>query len=239
MKRCKNKSNLDIIRSYVNDERPFAQVSMTGVDELRKRKEGEEWTDTAGKNWKKVNGVKMAVGKAATVINEERCTICDADTRWGNKYDRQIWPKTRKCYDCFIEFETLLKGKGLYDTYERHRDLRNVNSYLVDLKSKLTETIEWCENTNNKDLKYFNDDGIEKGDINVETWKDNTDTISKIKEDASKDLTLVNDRLKDVFNELSELKVNLNSIEKCEDNLKIKYKDGRNTPPFTIELVNK
>lgn len=234
MKRCKNKSNLDIIRSYVNSERPFIQISMTGIEELKKRKEGEEWEDARGKKWKKVGGKKVAINKSSTIINEERCMICNADVRWGNRYDKQVWPKTRKCYDCFIEFDTQLKIAGLHQSYEKYRDLTNVNSYLIDFKSKLTETINWCENKDNKKLQYVNDDGSSE----IETWIDNTDTIDKIKKDAQTDLKLVNDRLADVEKELNELKINLDLVKNVEIKLKEKYKDGRNTPEFKIKMVN-
>lgn len=231
MKRCSNKSNLDIVKSYLSGERPFIQVGWTPDSELKKRKEGEIWTEN-GKKYIKEKGIKKAYSDKAKFINEERCMLCNADTRWGNRYDREIWPKTRKCYDCFIEFETQLKIKGLYDNYIKNRDYNNLKSGLVDFKSKLEETINWCNSDNRKDLQYFNGDGSQ------EIWKDNTTTINKVREDAGRDLKLVQERLDDVTKELSELSTNVESVKKLEEVLKEKYKNGREDTSVKIEVLN-
>jgi hypothetical protein len=230
MKRASNKSNLDIIRGYLNGERPFVQISMTDVDGIQKRKEGEEWEDSRGKKWKKQNGKKTAIGKKSTIINDERCLFCNADTRFGTRYDRQVWPKTRKCYDCFIEFETLLKVRGVYDSYVRNRDLSYLRSSLLDFKPKLEETLKWCQSDSSKKLQYLNDDG------SPDTWKDNTDSVKSIQESAEKDLSLVNDRLSDVEKEFEQLSVNMDVVKMCEKELKKKYKNGRNESSPVIEL---
>ena len=52
MKHCANKSNLAIVRDYLNGERPFIQVGYRAEDKYIIRKEGEEWTDINGKQWK-------------------------------------------------------------------------------------------------------------------------------------------------------------------------------------------
>jgi hypothetical protein len=223
MKRASNKSNLSIIKDYVEGNRPFVQVSLSGVEELANKKEGDEWVDLSGKKWKKVNGTKKYIPKKASIINEERCILCNADVRWGNRYDHQVWPKTRKCYDCFIEFETLLKAKGLHNNFVRNRDLLNLKGKLLEFKSKLIESIVWCNDINNKEIKYVNDDGSSQ----VEVWKDDTDIRERIKVDAENDLKLVNDRLKDIENELKTLIVDMKSIKKIEKEFIKKYKKGR------------
>lgn len=235
MKKASGKSNLSIIKDYLEGNRPFTQISMAGIEDLSSINEGQEWEDASGKRWKKINGRKVAINKSATILNEERCIICNNDVRWGTRHDKQVWPKTRKCYDCFIEFETKLKTKGLYNSYQRNRDLLNLNGVLIELKNKLNETINWCNNPESKKLNYFNDDGTS----DIETWKDDTDSINKIKSDAIKDLSLVNDRLNDIDKELKELNFNNNEIKQVELELKEKYKNGRDAGYQTIELVNK
>lgn len=235
MKKASGKSNLSIIKDYLEGNRPFVQVSMSGVEDLSNMPEGHQWEDINGKQWKKINGRKVAINKSATILNEERCSICNNDIRWGTKYDKQVWPKTRKCYDCFIEFETQLKIRGLYNSYQRNRDLLNLNGFLIDLKNKLKETIEWCNNPENKKLNYFNDDGATE----VETWQDNTDSVEKIKNDASNDLSLVDARLNDIKKELSELNFNNETVKKLELELKDKYKNGRDVGFQSIEIIKK
>ena len=234
MKRASGKSNLSILKDYVEGNRPFVQVSMAGTEELRNRKEGEIWSDAAGKKWKKSGGRKIAIDKISNLIIEERCTICNADTRWGNRYDRQVWPKTRKCYDCFVEFETGLKKNGIYETFIRNRDLKNLKSGLVDFKGELIETIAWCNDSINDEIKYVNDDGTN----HVETWKDDTDARDKVKEDAQKDLDLVAARLADIETELSTQDINLKVVGTIEQDLKRKYKKGRTAPEFGIKLLS-
>lgn len=235
MKKATGKSNLSIIKDYLEGNRPFTQISMAGVEEISNIPEGHEWEDSNGKRWKKINGRKVSINKTAKILNEERCSICNNDVRWGTKYDKQVWPKTRKCYDCFIEFETQLKIKGLYESYQRNRDLLYLNGALTEFKNKLIETIDWCNDPENKQLKYFNDDGT----TDIEVWKDDTDSIEKIKTDALNDLSLVNNRLDDIKNELSNLNLNNDEIKKTELQLKEKYKDGRDNKFPTIEILNK
>lgn len=246
MKRAQNKSNLSIIKDYVNGERPFIQISMANVEELKKKKEGEEWEDTQGKRWKKQGGKKVAINNVKTKVLDEIknyyiCKICNSDTRFSpkqtKKMDSKVILKTGKCYDCLIEFETLLKIKGLYESYSRHRDLQNVKSYLLDFKAKLTESIAWCSDPKNKVLTYFND-GMKKGDVEIEKIKDDSGINDKIKEDAEKDLKLVNDRLIDVEKELSEFDFNGDAIKDIENNLKAKYKDGRTSITQVIRMAN-
>ena len=235
MKRASGKSNLSVIRDYVDGVRPFTQISMSGTEDLSSRKDGEVWEDGTGKKWKKSGGRKVAQDKKSTIINEERCMCCKADTRWGSRLDKSVWPKTQKCYDCFIEFETILKTKGVFETYKRVRDLKNLNGYLKNLKSKLEQTISWCSSDTNKNIQFFNDIiGAEQ-----EVWNDNTDAIEKIKNDANTDLQLVNDRLVDVSKELTTLSNNDMVIKDTEKELKIKYKNGRDSSFGSIEVLNK
>jgi hypothetical protein len=109
-----------------------------------------------------------------------------------------------------------------------------LNGKLTDFKSKLIETIKWCENSNNKDLKFFNDDGTS----DMEVWSDNSGTLEKIKGDAEKDLKLVKDRLSDIKVELKTLIVDVKSIKKIEKNFIKKYKNGRPNEYHGVKLVN-
>jgi hypothetical protein len=205
---------------------------MSGVADFSQRPEGDEWEDLSGKKWKKVNGVKVAVNKKATLIYEKRCTICRRDTRWGDRYDHQVWPKSGKCYNCFIEFETELKKSGIYKTFIRNRDLNNLKHFLVDLIGKLNESIAWCNDPINNEIKYVNDDGTSE----VETWKDNTDAREIIKRDAERDLQLAKDRLVDIDVELSNQTIDLEIVKNITAKLQDTYKNGR---PSTFSPVIK
>jgi len=237
MKRASGKSNLSIVKDYLEGNRPFIQVSMSGVEELAKRKEGEEWEDSAGKKWKKINGRKVYQPKQSTIVNKEECNICKCDVRFGSRYDKQIWPKSGKCYDCFIEFETLLKYKGLYDSYIKKRDFKNLRGTLLDFKAKLEETIKWCNSDSARKIETLNDTGPLSVELTIE--HDNTDRVDVIKRDAEKDLQLVHDRLKDIEIELPTLSTNDAAIKTIEKQLQKKYKKGRDGSFTTIEVLNK
>ena len=119
------KSNLDIVRSYLNGERAFVQIGYDENTALRSRKEGEEWEDSSGVKWVKKNGYKHRVSKKAQYVLEQRCSVCNADMKWGNHLDQKIYPKTLRCYECNIEFEGVLKSKGIYEDYEKFKLINN------------------------------------------------------------------------------------------------------------------
>lgn len=195
------KSNLDIIRSYINGERAFVQV---GYDEnvgLSSRKEGEEWEDGNGTRWVKKNGVRCKINKHAKIIIEQRCSICNADMKWGNYLDQKIYPKTTRCYDCNIEFEGILKARGLYGDYEKFKMINNEMSMMKDFRGKVVDSITFLENytPQTKDLQFFNEDGSN------EIWVDNTDRREIVLRDLKADLEKVNSGIALAEDELKKL----------------------------------
>lgn len=166
MKRGNGKSNIDIVKGYLAGERPFTQVGWT--DDLVKRKEGEKWTDAQGKSWVKKNGYKKRVnnnGKVSPEAARLLCSVCKCDMKWGNHLDDKIFPKTGRCYDCNIDFEAKLRAEGKFKTYEQIKIFKNQRGACLDFKSKLEETIEYLEKSND-DIVYLNEDGSK------EIWKD-------------------------------------------------------------------
>jgi hypothetical protein len=245
MKKARGKSNLSIVQDYVSGNRPFTQISMTGTDDLSNRKEGEEW-ESGGKKWRKFKGNKVQISNIKSKILDRIrdmhiCSICKCDTRFSldttKEYDLLVIYKTKKCYECFIEFETLLKHKGFYANYVKNRDFRNLKAKLLDFKAKLVETIEWCNSPNSRKIHSINDTGVNS--VELETEHDTTDRVDIIKKDATTDLQLVDDRLSDIDKELLTLTSNIDDVNSVEQLLKEKYKDGRDTPNFIIETVGK
>ena len=56
------KSNIEIVRSYLNNERPFTQVGFVG-DKHKYRKNGERWKDNNNIEWEKKDNSKVKVTK--------------------------------------------------------------------------------------------------------------------------------------------------------------------------------
>lgn len=193
----KNKSNLQIVRDYYEGNRPFTQIGYDYKLDDAKRKEGEEWEDSKGNRWKKENGYRKKLSKYAKVIIEKRCKECNKDTRWGNYLDDRVWPKTGFCYGCFVENETKLKIAGVYEEYNKCRDLKNVKSFLLDHKKKMEEAKLFCEQNQGEKIQFLNEDG------SSEKWS-GVEDYSKILADIETDLKRINDRLDTIDSEINQ-----------------------------------
>lgn len=205
MKKASGKSNLSIVRDYLNGERPFIQVGYDENVALRNRKEGEEWEDSNGAKWIKKNGYKHRVNKKAQYVFEQRCTICNADMKWGNYLDQKIYPKTQRCYECNIEFEGVLRSRGIYNDYEKFKLINNELFMMKDFKSKVVDSITYLENytPQTKDLQFFNEDGSN------EIWVDDTDRREIVLKDLRADLQKVTDGIALAESELNKLNYNI------------------------------
>ncbi len=221
MKKATGKSNLSIVRDYLSGERPFVQVGYDENVAIQSRKEGEEWEDNNGVKWIKKNGYKHRVSKKAQYILEQRCTICNADMKWGNYLDEKTYPKTQRCYECNIEYEGTLRQKGYFQDYEKYKTVNNELAQLIDFKQKITESIDYLENytQSSKNLQFFNEDGSE------EIWMDNTDRRQIVLKDLKTDLERVNDLIKMANEELSNNKYDKNTEQTIKDLVIKKIKD--------------
>lgn len=205
------KSNLDIVKSYLNGEKAFVQVGYNPDLKNSKRKEGEEWEDAQGRKWIWKNGVKRRVPKKAKIINEQRCKECNMDVRWGNYLDDRVWPKTLMCYDCYINFQTKLKMNGMFDVYNELQDLKNERSILEDYKKKFEESKKFCEENKDKDVTFLEEDG------SFEKWDGNID-YNTILEDLNKDLDVVYKRLEELNVKIKEYEEKYESAKSQRDN---------------------
>lgn len=208
MKRASGKSNLGIVKDYLEGNRPFIQVGYDPNLSNSTRKEGEEWEDSQGRKWIWKNGVKRRVPKKAKIINEQRCKGCNMDVRWGNYLDDRVWPKTGMCYDCYTKFQTDLKLMGMFEVYNELQDLRNERGVLEDYKKKFEESKQFCEENKDKPVTFLEEDG------SFEKWDGNID-YNKILEDLNKDLDVV-------YKRLDELNIKIKEYEEKYESAKSK-----------------
>jgi hypothetical protein len=196
------KSNLDIVRSYLKGETAFVQVGYDQNTAVLSKKEGEQWTDHNGQKWVKRNGYKQKLSSIAKIKNEKRCSVCNADVRWGTKLDDKIYLKTARCYDCNIEFEAVLKQQGLYQDYEKFKILTNQLGALKDFRQKVSDSITFLKNYDEttKNPQFFNDDG------SSEFWIDNTDRREVLLTELAADLEKSDTAIAEQEKELSEIK---------------------------------
>lgn len=206
MKKSSGMSNLDMIQSYVNGERPFVQIGYDSNLENTKRKNGEQWVDSLGKKWEFKNGYKKRISNTGTIINEKRCKECNADTRWGDYLDDQVWPKTGFCYECYTDERTKLKIKGTWELTEKLRDLKNTKSMITDMKLQFEEAKEYCEKNSGADVKFLEEDGSE------EKWIGKED-FSEILKNINDDLQMVYDRLETIDRDIEDCELKIKNHE--------------------------
>jgi hypothetical protein len=145
--------------------------------------------------------------------------------KWGNHLDQKIYPKTQRCYECNIEFESVLKSRGIYNDYEKFKIINNELSMMRDFKSKVVDSIQYLENytPKTKDPQFFNEDGSN------EIWVDNTDRREIVLKHLHEDLQKVNNGIELAESELKKIKYDLNidpEIKKLTL-LKIKEKEEK------------
>jgi hypothetical protein len=179
MKRATGKSNISIVKDYLEGNRPFVQVGYT--ESATKRKEGEIWK-SRGQTWTVKNGVKIAINNINTPILDlikEKCSDCGKNLDlFGERLDKKVYRKTGKCFDCLTKYESELKRRGEYECYEKIKIFSNQKSYCLDMKQKLKETIDYLEKKDDK-ISFMNEDG------SYEYWQDTMK--EKILIDAKKD----------------------------------------------------
>lgn len=201
------KKNIDIVRDYLNGERPYIKVGYTGdVNKFIIRKVGERWTDAAGKEWEQKDYGPVAVTRVSDIIREEmaqKCTCCNREIRWGSKQDQKMYYRTKKCFDCLVEEETTLRIKGKFKLYETKKLLENELSYLNDIRQKLRESKDYLASEQSKKLTYVNSNG------SVEEWDNSVraELVEHVEKDwktCLKKIKSAEKELKKIENEIDE-----------------------------------
>jgi hypothetical protein len=198
MKKASGKSNLAIVRDYLNGERPFIQVGYTADSEFSSRKDGEIWEDANGKKWIKKNGTKRAINNVNTSIIEStkcRCKDCNMDIRWGNRYDEILYNKTSRCQECLAKFETQLRVKGKYEEYEQNKLLRNQLSQAKEFRIKVQESFDFV--STHEKISFPNGDGT------LDEWT--IERKQNILKDLKKDLKKIDKQITKIEQKLEKL----------------------------------
>lgn len=198
------KKNIDIVRDYLNGERPVIQVGYTAEDKYIIRQEGEKWTDSMGKEWEWKNGTARSVTRIMDIVREQmnvKCSKCSCEIRWRGHQDEKLHAKTGMCMDCLVVYETQLRARGQFKNYEKQKLLKNELSHLKDVKKYLEESKQYLEE--HKVFTFVNSNGL------VEEW-DNaaaSDVRKSLKKDFArclKEIKRVEKELKIVEDELSK-----------------------------------
>lgn len=154
------KSNIEIIKSYVNNERPFVTVGY--VPPNIQRKEGEVWTDNDGKKWTQKNGYKSPVHEQTELIRtqiQQKCK-CGQNIKYGTRLDEKFFWKTGKCFDCIIKEETRLRILGVFPQYENYKLISNYLGNLEDIKRQIQDSIRYLKNEDGELKIVCNSEGF-------------------------------------------------------------------------------
>lgn len=199
MKHCQNKSNISVVRDYLDGIRPFTTTGYRGKS-YKKREVGEHWVDVKGQEWEQKVSGPVTVNRVADIVRaarDQKCA-CGQDIRWGSKLDRLFFYKTGMCENCLVTYETNLHILGIYDDYEKYKILSNECGFIRDAIEKLKEIIKFFSNNTGDVEMVCNSEGF------TERWQ-NTNK-SQILEDAKRDLKLGKQRLKIVTKAKNEAK---------------------------------
>lgn len=205
MKHGKHMSNIEMVKKMQAGERPFLQIGYTGNEKYIIRKVGETWTDKNGKQWIEKENGPQSITSVIDIVRQEtndKCTECGYEIRWGTKLDKKMYYRTRKCFDCLVKEETILRAKGKYKLYELKKVLENTLASLNDTKKMLRESNDYVKA--HKVFTFVNSNGF------VEEWKNDSrdDVLRNIKHDfvgCLKEIKRIEKELKQVNNEIGSV----------------------------------
>jgi hypothetical protein len=192
-KRFSSMSNLEVVKKYLNGERPYVTVSYNISEKEKHRENGEKWT-VDGKEYKMENGKTICITKTQGDIIREaignglNCKQCGAQYKWVGKKDQKFLRRCGLCMDCLIDYETKLRILGIYPNYEIYKLASYELDSLKTLRSQFEEVIEYFTKTNGDIIKVAESEY----DPNI-VWKNTNKT--KILADSKKDLFEVNKRI--------------------------------------------
>ncbi len=202
MKKSNGKSNIDILRDYVDGVRPFIQVGYTG-EKQKHRKVGETWKDKDGIEWKKESNRTVRLTKTQgdiirdAIKDGQKCK-CGQDIRWGSKLDKYFFSRTGLCETCLINYETNLRILGIYDKYERYKLISYELGRMEEGKAKIEDVIKFFSNSSGDVEMICNSEGF------IERWKTtNKDDIVK---EAESDLLRLRENIKKMYDYKTEAK---------------------------------
>lgn len=199
MKKYNSKSNISVIRDYLDGNRPYVITGYTGK-KYSKRKVGDHWTDANGTEWEQKTYGPVTINRVADIVREakeQRCK-CNQIIKWGSRIDQIFFNKTGMCSNCIIDYETKLRILGIYDDYEKYKLLSNELGFLKDAEAKLKDVIKFFSENSGDVEMVCNSEGF------TERWK-NTNK-DKILQDAKRDLEFVIEKVDSIFTIKEEAK---------------------------------
>ena len=109
----------------------------------QKRKIGERWIDSDGKEWEQKNGYIASIKKTPNAGIGDQCSDCKSFI--VKPWDKEIFKFNDRCYYCQIEFEAELKTSGKFDEWKEKQDKRIKEQYIEKFEKENKELIKQIE----------------------------------------------------------------------------------------------
>jgi len=165
------KSNLSIVKDYLDGVRPYAKIGYRKVD--THRSVGEIWTDANGKTWEQCSGYVRNVNKTADIVRQyskKTCKCCNADlTIGGNYLDDKSYKLSSMCYNCLINEDTEMRLNGTHKQHIKKLSLYNDISKLEESRTQLREYYDYIKQSDNT-ITFQNITGLDHTLVDEERW---------------------------------------------------------------------
>ena len=103
----KHSKNLQKVQDML-DGKGTGKIQVGYEKTEQKRKIGERWTDSDGKEWIQKEGYRESVSKLPNVgIFDKQCKDCDKPCT--KSFDVETYNRMDRCYNCQVHFEEELK----------------------------------------------------------------------------------------------------------------------------------
>ena len=122
-------------------EKTSTSIGYTKQQEVHE--EGNVWEED-GRKWTIKNGIKQNVTKLdkakAQIHLPLFCPECSKVMK--HRYDKQFYIQYNRCFNCQIEFEGVLKTKGLWVEYEKNILNSDIDNIIKDFNIWIDEKID-------------------------------------------------------------------------------------------------
>lgn len=176
LKRLPTEKEVDRLRNLIQGKYGDKSTVSSGYEKQNiDYKEGDIWEED-GKTWTIKNNIKQNITKLDKakefIVLPLFCPCCKKIMK--KKTDKAFYYQYNRCTDCQIDFETELKSKGLWDTYERNIINTDIDNLINDFDIWFNEVLNQGE-----ELAVYENGNIEKwvGSAKEKLLKNREETI--------------------------------------------------------------
>ena len=200
------------IRSILNGDTPVIKTGYGSGTGREYRAEGEVWTDSDGKTWKKSGDTivridnedhwKFLVELRKSMEVPKNCPKCNREMK-NNHLNKKFWRLYKQCFDCTIEEHTRMKIDGRWTNFEETKLLENERDYYKDILAMMKDYIK---NELKEVNQYVNEDGTIEKWSNA-SYKEQKDFFENEIQEIEKRLIEIDKHLKELYGSNTQAEV--------------------------------